>query len=82
MNLSILDELPVKMHAATEDKDITMRQIHRTCGSRRFRKTIQSELRVRKRWKNYSVTLRSYENVGNGKKLLLLGITIHPMPKL
>jgi non-homologous end joining protein Ku len=26
-------ELPVKMHAATEDKDITMRQIHRTCGS-------------------------------------------------
>jgi non-homologous end joining protein Ku len=33
MNFSILDELPVKMHAATEDKDITMRQIHRTCGS-------------------------------------------------
>ncbi|MEK4510149.1 non-homologous end joining protein Ku [Paenibacillus sp. FSL K6-2524] len=25
--------LPVKMHAATEDKDITMKQIHRTCGS-------------------------------------------------
>ncbi|OAB30299.1 Ku protein [Paenibacillus macquariensis subsp. defensor] len=28
-----LVHLPVKMHAATEDKDITMRQIHRTCGS-------------------------------------------------
>ncbi|AJS61451.1 DNA repair protein [Paenibacillus sp. IHBB 10380] len=28
-----LVHLPIKMHAATEDKDITMRQIHRTCGS-------------------------------------------------
>jgi len=28
-----LVHLPVKMHSATEDKDITMKQIHRTCGS-------------------------------------------------
>lgn len=28
-----LVHLPVKMHAATEDKDISMKQIHRACGS-------------------------------------------------